>query len=416
VVVPLLSGECVVLPVSLEVTTSFVAHEQGRWFEGELAFAAEHVVERGWLVLDIGASFGLYTLALSASVGPAGRVSAFEPSPCSAALLRQTLQLNGATNVELVEVALSDKDGTARLVSPGTPELGLLQEVAGDGPRALPGADVATITLDAFGSQSGMEMAAVRFVKMDVEGCEAKVLAGGRSLFDAHSPIVLFEVNNAGQWNAEVVDAFKERGYGCYRLLPGLNVLVPVRPDDMDAYLLNLFALKPQQADELAARGLLLRQPAGPTPAGEELAAAHRDARLALFEGAGYCRGYVEVWSTGNEGDAATSSEQEGAAPECCAPTPAKGMGRAAAGTPRGEGEVALFLDLWAVAKDASSTPAVRWHSLQASWAAISALASDPDNCPCGRLLTYPRQFFYVVLPPVRSQRVCGEQVRSSML
>ena len=43
---------------------------------------------------------------------------------------------------------------------------------------------------------------------------EAKVLAGGRSLFDAHSPIVLFEVNNAGQWNAEVVDAFKERGYG----------------------------------------------------------------------------------------------------------------------------------------------------------------------------------------------------------
>jgi FkbM family methyltransferase len=37
----------------------------------------------------------------------------------------------------------------------------------------------------------------VKFVKMDVEGAEVKVIAGGAALFEDASPIVLFEVRRA---------------------------------------------------------------------------------------------------------------------------------------------------------------------------------------------------------------------------
>lgn len=191
------TNQQIMLPQSLEVTTSFVVHEQGRWFEDELRFVATHLCQQGWEVLDIGASFGLYTLALSASVGPTGRVTSFEPSPGCVQLLRESLKLNGVTNVTVVDLALSDTVGTARLVAPGTPELGVLQaDAAGDAGASAAADSVLVTTLDAFKEHGAVDYRNVRFVKMDVEGCETKVLNGGASLFDDASPVVLFEVRS----------------------------------------------------------------------------------------------------------------------------------------------------------------------------------------------------------------------------
>ena len=402
------TSQQIMLPQSLEVTTSFVVHEQGRWFEDELRFATTQLCEKGWHVLDIGASFGLYTLALSSCVGPTGRVTSFEPSPASVRLLRESLKLNGVTNVLVADLALSDTVGTARLVAPGTPELGVLHtdgggDEAATAAAASQGDNVLMTTLDVFKDQSGMDYSTVRFVKMDVEGCETKVLNGGGALFDDASPIVLFEVNNAGQWNGEVVEAFQQRGYGCYRLLPGLTALVPVAPADMDSYLLNLFAIKPTQAAELEARGLLLRPSAtsassagessgnpseqaqasperGGAAAGDELDSCDtQSSRRALFEGAGYCRGHVESWSV--------PAAQHYAAREPGAEAAASRGGRGG-GHDR---EMWEFLDLWAVAVDRSAPAAGRWAALQRGWSAISTMAEDKHSCSRGRLLTYSR-------------------------
>ena len=112
---PLVTGQQIMLPPSLAVTTTFVVREQGQWFEDELRFATGTMVQEGWHVLDIGASYGLCTLlvfqplqphvclcvlmvlradtlALSAAVGINGHVSSFEPGPDSAAALRQVRQ------------------------------------------------------------------------------------------------------------------------------------------------------------------------------------------------------------------------------------------------------------------------------------------------------------------------------------
>ena len=52
-------------------------------------------------------------MLLARGVGPTGRVIAFEPNTANVALLRKHLRLNRIDNVEIVEAAVSDKEGTA---------------------------------------------------------------------------------------------------------------------------------------------------------------------------------------------------------------------------------------------------------------------------------------------------------------
>ena len=432
---PLASGQQITLPNSLEVTSTFVVREQGAWFEEELDFATEEIVQEGWSVLDIGASYGLYTLALSVRVGPTGRVVSFEPGPDSVVALRETLALNSITNVALVDCALLDKVGTARLQYHGSPELNALQ--LGDHVGVTtPGSYVKTTTLDTYLESNGIDCETVKFVKMDVEGAETKVLAGGASLFEAASPIVLFEVNNAGTWNTEVVRAFERRGYACYQLLPGPKVLVPfdAHSGDIDPYVLNLFAIKPKQAQELAARNLLLQPPA---ELGEEVPPAEERAQELLRD---YPTAYVELLQSPAYRELLPSWKVALPTPETAAKDstrlPSTPPSMAAAPVTVVDGSVSLAVGddpsqetkvsrrkrraaLVKVANDENSVVAVaqeritpphiecmnlyamacnttlpreeRWLALQESWKRLSLLCADPHRCSRVQLLLCAR-------------------------
>ncbi len=55
-----------------------------------------------------------------------------------------------------------------------------------------------------------------------------------------------FEIRDDTTVKLDVVSAFEVLGYESYRLVPGLQVLVPFNPaDDHDPFLLNLFACTP---------------------------------------------------------------------------------------------------------------------------------------------------------------------------
>jgi FkbM family methyltransferase len=105
--------------------------------------------------------------------------------------------MNGVVNVELVQCALSNEVGTAQLRCHGTPELNTIQAGGGGagGSSSSAGGGVVGVpmdTLDNYAAANGVDLQRVRFVKIDVEGAEAKVIAGGSSLFEAGSPMVLF--------------------------------------------------------------------------------------------------------------------------------------------------------------------------------------------------------------------------------
>jgi hypothetical protein len=67
------------------------------------------------------------------------------------------------------------------------------------------------------------------FVKIDVEGAEALVLAGAARLLDAHHPIVLMEVHNAAAGRAAIAQ-LTAAGYRCWRIDAG-GRLAPLTGD-----------------------------------------------------------------------------------------------------------------------------------------------------------------------------------------
>jgi FkbM family methyltransferase len=241
----------IAVPDSVELITSYVLREQERWFEDEWGFVPT-LLEAGANVVDIGANYGAYTLPMARAIGGGGRLWAFEPTSTTAQHLAKSIELNGLTNVSLVEAALSDHTGTGTLALHKNSELNSLTSV---GP--LGGQKVTLKTLDQCRAELGWEE--IAFVKMDAEGEEANILRGGRVFLSAESPLVMFELKHGQAVNLPLIDAFAQFECRPYRLVPGLQLLVPFEVgEDPDPYQLNLFCCKGDRAAKLAAAGFLV--------------------------------------------------------------------------------------------------------------------------------------------------------------
>jgi FkbM family methyltransferase len=138
-------------------------------------------VKPGDCVWDIGANRGLYTERLSASVGSAGRVVAFEPSPENFAALRA--RCSSLTNVEYMNVALGASDATARMAL-GKDAIGATSRIVAPDVSAAADyvADEAGTVDVPIRSGAGLGGAgatrAPTVVKIDVEGHELDCLRG----------------------------------------------------------------------------------------------------------------------------------------------------------------------------------------------------------------------------------------------
>jgi FkbM family methyltransferase len=243
------SGVSLVVPATLDSITTFVLLEQERWFEKEPAFLL-HWLRPGMTAIDIGANLGVYSLALARRVGPYGMVFAYEPGAEARALLTQSRTINRADNLQVIAAAVSDRPRDGRLVHGVSSELNSLD---GDGPGEY-------IWITSLDSEDGTRgWSSIDFIKIDAEGEEERILAGGKSFFERHSPLVMFEIKAHHGVNDALRSDFRRRGYRSYRLLPGAPVLVPAEPEAaLDSYELNLFAAKPDRAAALARDGLLV--------------------------------------------------------------------------------------------------------------------------------------------------------------
>jgi FkbM family methyltransferase len=254
----LTDGSVLVLPASLDAITTCVVLEQEAWFEKEPVFL-RHWLKPGMTAIDIGANLGVYAIPMARLVAPGGQVFAYEPGSAARALLEKSRDRSGSGNLQFIAAALSDSERDGYLVLGASSELSHLDEcgTGEHGQETEPGEPVRITCLDAENASRGFPP--VDFVKIDAEGEEERILDGGRRFFDGHSPLVLFEIKAGDVVNEKLRAAFRSRGYGVYRLLPGAPVLVaddPAAP--IDGYEINFFAAKTDRAAALTRDGLLV--------------------------------------------------------------------------------------------------------------------------------------------------------------
>ena len=198
----------------------------------------------GGACLDIGAHNGEYSRAMAElSTGP---VFAYEPNPVwYEELQRRRYVKNGS--VAVMPYAISDANGTATLTVPrlenrfkhtwsvtpmGSLDAGVdeyVEQVSGDKYRGHDEYEVQTVTLDSLMLED------VRLIKIDVEGHEEAVIAGGIELLRGQMPTVHVELEE--RFNPGVHERFFELmsslGYDGFFFVDGRYV--PVYKFDVEA-------------------------------------------------------------------------------------------------------------------------------------------------------------------------------------
>jgi FkbM family methyltransferase len=169
-------------------------------YESEQTQAFQEIVSPGRVVYDVGAHYGYYTLLASVLAGPAGKVVAFEPSPANICRLQTHLRINDCANVTLIETALSNVTGKASFDGSRGSGTGRLSP---DGTI-----EVQTDTLDALSSQ----LPVPDVLKIDCEGAESLVLAGGEKLIRSAKPAI-FLSTHSDQLHTECFNLLKSWGY-----------------------------------------------------------------------------------------------------------------------------------------------------------------------------------------------------------
>jgi FkbM family methyltransferase len=208
-----------------------------------------HWLRPGMTVIDIGANLGVYSVPMARLVGQTGHVFAYEPGSEARALLERSRELNAAANLVISPLALSDRGREGLLVFGPSSELNAL----GDSGSGEP---VRITSLDNEDAARGWPPP--DFLKIDAEGEEERILAGGRNFFARHSPLIMFEIKT-DKVNEHLRALFPAIGYRLFRQLGGAPVLVA---DDaqqpLDEYELNMFAAKPDRVSALSQQGLLV--------------------------------------------------------------------------------------------------------------------------------------------------------------
>ena len=140
-------------------------------FEATETNLIKKLIKKDDVVLDIGANIGYYTLILADLVGKNGQVYAFEPDPENFKLLKKNIEFNGYRNVKLFNNAVGSKKGKIKLYI-SEDNMGNHKIFQDDSKRNY--VEVDMITLDSILSKKKID-----FMKLDVEGSEPGVIAGG---------------------------------------------------------------------------------------------------------------------------------------------------------------------------------------------------------------------------------------------
>ncbi len=165
----------------------------------ELYDFAEHYVQPGAHVWDIGANVGVFSFSAAHRAGPSGSVFAIEADPWLVTLMRRSAALGAErAPVQVLCAAVAQQNDLlnfeiterTRSGSHLTGVAGASVDVVGKTCETNP---VVTISLDWLLERRPPP----QVVKIDVEGAELLVLSGARKLLHECRPVILVEASDA---------------------------------------------------------------------------------------------------------------------------------------------------------------------------------------------------------------------------
>jgi FkbM family methyltransferase len=168
----------------------------------------------GAVAVEVGANLGTHTLVLARSAGPAGFVYAYEPQRVVFQCLCANLAVNSTMNVDARHAAVGSEAGFVLM-----PDIDYGREANFGSVSAnafSEGRKVRRVRLD-----DDLELGRLDLLKIDVEGMESEVIAGGTQLIERLRPVLYVE-NDRVEHSEALIRQIMQLDYRLYWHLPPL--------------------------------------------------------------------------------------------------------------------------------------------------------------------------------------------------
>ena len=182
-------------------------------YEAQMSNLIKGLLRKGDVFVDVGANEGYFSV-LASLVSESGRVFALEPQSRLIPVIEENLRLNDCRNATVSHLALSDHMGEETLhlqASTNTGSSGFFNPLS----RGTGTESVSTMPMDDYFAEHRINK--VRLMKVDCEGAEKLVMAGGRETLRSRCIEILAWEYHPGIVSEEEIsemDAFlKECGY-----------------------------------------------------------------------------------------------------------------------------------------------------------------------------------------------------------
>jgi len=193
------------------------------------------IIKPGDVVFDIGANIGYYTLIFAKLVEPSGKVFSFEPEPTNYELLKKNVKINGHTNVDFFNKAVSNLNQTTKL----------FLDKKNKGGHSLINAieDRTSIEIESIRIDDHFKNKKIDFIKIDIEGFEFEAIKGMSELLKKLSTVkIMTEFNPYLLEKSEIqpeeyLKLLKNLGFTIYNLDKKKKMIVPINfVDFLHAY------------------------------------------------------------------------------------------------------------------------------------------------------------------------------------
>jgi FkbM family methyltransferase len=188
-------------------------------YDDNIIYRFSGLFQPGWIIFDIGASIGYWTIPFLKKIKElkSGSVFSFEPLPKNHEILKRNLQINGLHDIaNILNYAVGNFVGTIPIHATEAGETGnayIGEKVINDISHTFQ-SNVEILTLDSL----SQKFERCDFIKMDIEGAEYFVIDGAQKFIDEFRPIIFGEFNskfldNFGYSIVDIANILKSKGY-----------------------------------------------------------------------------------------------------------------------------------------------------------------------------------------------------------